>query len=189
MSKEKVNNLSPDLWVDKYADYLFNFTITRVRDVDVVKDLIQETFFAGLKSMSRYEGKASERTWLISILKRKIVDHYRRSNSNKGRAEVRMNFYSEASRQGDWIEESVSQTGSNRPDAHLEAEELGQVLSSCIKKLSKRHKTVFEMKTLQDFETDEICKVLKINPPNFWVILHRARIQLRKCMEDHGFKR
>jgi RNA polymerase sigma factor (sigma-70 family) len=86
------NLIDPTRWVDKYSDYLFNYTIVRVNDRDLANDLISETFLAGLKSMKNFKGEATERTWLISILKRKIIDHYRRINSNKGKAEVRINL-------------------------------------------------------------------------------------------------
>ena len=101
------NELNPNQWIDKYSDYLFNYTISRVNDREMAKDLVQDTFFAGLKSMKNFKGEASERTWLISILKRKIIDYYRKINSAKGKAEVRMSFSSEDG-EGDWIEERVA---------------------------------------------------------------------------------
>ena len=65
--------LNPDKWVDKYADYLYNYTIVRVNDHIVAQDLISETFLAGLKSKKNFKGEATERTWLISILKRRTT--------------------------------------------------------------------------------------------------------------------
>jgi len=91
------HKIDPNKWIDLYSDYLFNYTISRVNDRDIAQDLVQDTFFAGLKSMKNFKGEASERTWLVSILKRKIIDHYRKTNSNKGKAEVRMNYSSEES--------------------------------------------------------------------------------------------
>ena len=76
--------IDPNQWINLYSDYLFNYTITRVNDGEIAKDLVQDTFVAGLKSMKNFKGEASERTWLISILKRKIIDHYRKINSKKG---------------------------------------------------------------------------------------------------------
>ena len=92
MSTEIEHTLNSEKWVQLYSDYLYNYTITRVNNKDLAKDLVQETFFAGLKSMKNFQGRASERTWLVSILKRKIIDYYRKINSRKGKAEVRMNF-------------------------------------------------------------------------------------------------
>jgi RNA polymerase sigma-70 factor (ECF subfamily) len=180
--------LSPTLWIDKYADYLFNYAITRVNDSDLAKDLVQETFFSGLKSAKNFEGKATERTWLISILKRKIIDHYRKINSTKGKAEVRMNFYEKGENEGNWIEERVPQSWDNASEKEIENQELKEQLAACIDKLPEKYALVFRLKTIEDFGTEEICKELDITSSNLWVIIHRARTQLRKCMEDNWFK-
>ena len=77
------NGLHPESWVDKYADYLYNYAVVRVNDNELAKDLVQETFVAGLNSAKNFKGSASERTWLVAILKRKVIDHYRKINSKK----------------------------------------------------------------------------------------------------------
>jgi RNA polymerase sigma-70 factor (TIGR02943 family) len=187
MPKEK-HQLSPDNWVKLHADYLYNYTIGRVNNHEIAKDLVQETFFAGLKGIKNFQGLASERTWLVSILKRKIIDYYRKTNSAKGKAEVKMNFYNDGEREGEWIEERVPTNWNNETDKNLENEELNIVLEKCINNLPEKYALVFRMKTIQDFETDEICKELEITASNLWVIIHRARTQLRKCMEDNWFK-
>ena len=181
------HTLDPNTWIDKYADYLFNYAITRVNNSDLAKDLVQETFFAGLKSAKNFEGKAAERTWLVAILKRKVIDYYRKINSKKGKAEVRMNFYEESDNEGSWIEERVPQTWGNDADKLIETTELKSALDQCIDNLPEKYAMVFRMKTIQEFETEEICKELNITASNLWVIIHRARTQLRKCMEDNWF--
>lgn len=185
---QKKHTLNPDKWVQQHADYLFNYTIGRVNNHDLAKDLVQETFFAGLKAMDNFQGLASERTWLISILKRKIIDYYRKINSIKGKAEVKMNFYSDGEREGEWIEERAPANWNNETDRNIENEELSLVLEKCIGNLPEKYEMVFRMKTIQQFETEEICKELDITSSNLWVIIHRARTQLRKCMEDNWFK-
>lgn len=186
---ESINNsLSPDKWVDSYADYLFNYAVARVNNEAIAKDLVQETFFAGLKSAKNFEGKSTERTWLVSILKRKVIDHYRKINSKKGQAEVKMNFYDEGENEGSWIEERVPQTWKNEAEENIEKEELKNQIDKCIDSLPEKYAMVFRMKTIQEFETDEICKELDITPSNLWVIIHRARTQLRNCMEKNWFK-
>lgn len=186
---EQQHILHPDFWVDKYSDYLFNFAIVRVNNYDLAKDLVQETFFAGLKSAKNFEGKASEKTWLVSILKRKIIDHYRKINSTKGQAEVKMNFYEDGENEGSWIEKRVPQSWDNATEKDIENDELKQQLDYCISKLPEKYAMVFTMKTIQEFETEEICKELDITSSNLWVMIHRARTQLRKCMEDNWFKK
>ena len=188
MSSINKHILNPDKWVKLHADYLYNYTISRINNQETAKDIVQETFFAALKAKDNFQGKASERTWLIAILKRKIIDHYRKINSVKGRAEVKMNFYADGEREGEWIEERVPSAWNSEIEKVIENNELSEVLEKCISKLPKKYEMVFRMKTIQQFETEEICKELEITSSNLWVIIHRARTQLRKCMEDNWFK-
>jgi RNA polymerase sigma-70 factor (ECF subfamily) len=187
MSKE-IHKLNPNNWVKLHADYLYNFAISRINEHDLAKDLVQDTFFAGLKAMDNFQGLASERTWLVAILKRKIIDHYRKINSNKGKAEVKMNFYADGEREGEWIEERVPSNWNNEIEKQIENEELNVALEKCINNLPEKYAMVFRMKTIQQLETEDICKELEITSSNLWVIIHRARTQLRKCMEDNWFK-
>ncbi len=188
MPLTKKHILNPNNWVNLHADYLFNYTISRINTHDLAKDIVQDTFFAALKAQDNFQGKASERTWLISILKRKIIDYYRKINSAKGKAEVKMNFYTDGDKEGEWIEERVPSDWNNEIEKTIENEELHAVLEKCIKDLPKKYAMVFQMKTIQQFDTEDICKELEITSSNLWVIIHRARTQLRKCMEDNWFK-
>jgi len=188
MSLPNKHILSPTKWIELHADYLYNYTISRINNHDLAKDLVQDTFFAGLKAKDNFQGKASERTWLISILKRKIIDHYRKINSAKGKAEVKMNFYSDGDREGEWIEERVPNSWNSEVEKDIENRELSEAIEKCIDNLPEKYAMVFRLKTIQEFETEEICKELDITSSNLWVIIHRARTQLRKCMEDSWFK-
>ena len=183
-----VNDLQPDTWVDLYADYLYNYAIARVSEAEVAKDLVQETFFAGLKSAKNYKGDASERTWLIAILKRKVIDHYRKINSKKGQAEVRIHYSPNTDSEGDWLEEQVADPYSDLETNRLENEELGLAIQECISKLPRKQSKVFTMKTIQGVSTEDICKELGINPSNLWVMIHRARTALMGCLNENWFK-
>ena len=70
------NQLDPNKWITLYADYLFNYTIVRVKDRETAQDLVQETFFAGLKSMANFKGEASERHRCSSRPWKKGRTHY-----------------------------------------------------------------------------------------------------------------
>lgn len=188
MSSTNKHILNPNKWVKLHADYLFNYTISRISNQTLAKDIVQDTFFAALKAKDNFQGKASERTWLISILKRKIIDHYRKINSKKGKAEVKMNFYADGEREGEWIEERVPTSWNNEIEKNIENNELNEALEKCIGALPEKYEMVFRMKTIQQFETEVICKELEITSSNLWVIIHRARTQLRKCMEESWFK-
>ena len=182
------NELNPDTWVDRYADYLFNYAVSRVSDSEIAKDLVQETFFAGLKSAKNFKGDAAERTWLIAILKRKVIDHYRKINSKKGKAEVRMTYVSSGDEnEGDWLEERVADPFSKGGDDTLENNELGLAIQDCLSKLPKKQSLVFTMKTIKGVSTEDICNELGINPSNLWVMIHRARTTLMGCMNQNWF--
>ena len=181
------NVLNPDNWIDSYADYLFNYAVARVSDAEIAKDLVQETFFAGLKSAKNYKGDAAERTWLVAILKRKVIDHYRKINSNKGKAEVRINYSSSSDSEGDWLEEQVADPFSKLENSPMENQELGLAIQGCIAKLPEKQATVFKMKTIQGISTEDICNELGINPSNLWVMIHRSRTALMSCLNDNWF--
>ncbi|QBA64892.1 sigma-70 family RNA polymerase sigma factor [Muriicola soli] len=183
----KDHKLEPDSWVDEYADYLFNYAISRVSDQETAKDLIQDTFIAALKSAENFKGKASERTWLISILKRKIIDHYRKINSKKGKAEVRRTYNPSSESEGDWLEEQVADPDSILENDAIENRELGLAIQACIDQLPVNQRRVFTMKTVSGLATEDICKELNINPSNLWVTIHRARTALMGCLNKNWF--
>ena len=187
-SKVIMHQLQPDTWVDLYADYLYNYAIARISDPEIAKDLVQETFFAGLKSAKNYQGTATERTWLIAILKRKVIDYYRKINSKKGKAEVRINYNTDQDTEGDWLEEQVADPTSILENDFIENEELGLAIQECISKLPPKQSTVFKMKTIKGLSTEDICNELGINPSNLWVMVHRARTALMGCLNENWFK-
>lgn len=181
-----VNKIDPSKWVDKYSDYLFNFTIVRVNDRELANDLISETFLAGLNSMKNFKGEATERTWLISILKRKIIDYYRKSNSRKGRAEVKIQ-YNDDDNEGNWLEENAPDRFDKTAEDIMENEELGIAILECMENLPEKQAKIFKMKTIDGFDTETICNEFNITPSNLWVIIHRARTTLAQCLEKNWF--
>jgi len=181
------NTLDPDKWVSRYADFLFNYGISRVSDGIIVEDLIQETFLSAVKSAKNFKGEDSEKTWFVSIFKRKIVDHYRKSNSKKAKFETPMNRLSEDRR--NMIADGGAVEAFEYSDGDIEQEELGKVLQACILDLKGNQRRVFEMKTIQNMETEEICNELGITASNVWVLLHRARIQLKNCVSENWYNR
>ena len=185
MSIQK-HTLNTSKWVDNYADYLYNYSISRINNSDLAKDLVQETFFAGLKSANNFQGKATERTWLVSILKRKIIDHYRKINSNKGKAEVRIT-YSDKESEGDWLEEQLSDPYDKNAEDLILNTELGTAIHNCLDNINEKHALIFKMKTIDNFDTETICKEFDISPSNLWVIIHRARKTMIDCLNENWF--
>lgn len=181
--------LNPAQWVDLYGDYLFNFAISRVYDTEVSEDLVQETFFSAVKAKDSFLGKSSEKTWLTSILKRKIIDYYRKNARNK---EVKLldkdeTFQVEGVMKGHWQNGQVPNEWSFDESTLLENAEFFGVLKSCLGKLPPRWAAVFNMKEIDEMETEDVCNELDITPSNLWVMMHRAKVQLRKCIEKNWF--
>jgi RNA polymerase sigma-70 factor (ECF subfamily) len=186
----------PQRWVERYGDYLFNYAIVRVNDRDAAEDLVQETFLSGLKALDRFRGESTERTWLTSILKRKIVDSYRKKFSSKessfGQHEETVfdgDFYrSEAPFRGHWLEGRGPNSNSLLPDGALEKEELMNFIRICIENLQPQLAAAFIMKMIDEEDSETICKELGITSSNLWVILHRARLKMRDCLEKKWLK-
>jgi len=192
MPEEGKHKLEPQTWVERHGNYLFNYAIVRVNDREKAEDLVQETFLAGLKAKDNFQGKSSERTWLISILKRKIIDTYRKQYSSK---ESSMTAYeqdisdgdfhrSEAPFRGNWLEGKGPHSKSLLPEGEIEQEELMEIIRRCIELLPPNLAAAFVMKMIDEAESDEICKELGITSSNLWVMLHRARLKMRSCVES-----
>jgi len=192
MADEVKHTIEPQFWVDRYGDYLYNYAIVRVNDAEKAGDLVQDTFLAGLKAKDNFQGRSAERTWLISILKRKIIDTYRRNATSR---ESSINEYQEDISDGDfyrgddpfkghWLEGKGPNSHSLMPEGELEQDELRQIIERCISLLPPKLASVFIMKLIDEAGSDEVCKELGITPSNLWVILHRARLKMRECVES-----
>ena len=190
MTATKENILDPQGWVEKHADYLFNFAVVRLSDAELAEDVVQETFLSALKGQKNFKGNSTERTGLISILKRKIIDIYRKKSTAK---ETRMNeqisdddFYqSDGAFKGHWKEGKGPHSHSLMPDGELENDELREIIEKCISLLPENLASVFVMKMIDEATSEEICKELEITPSNVWVMMHRARLKLRNCIESN----
>ena len=166
-------------------DYLFGFAIVRVNDHDLAKDLVQDTFIAGLQGLDRFEGKSTIKTWLVSILKRKIIDFWRQRESRK--TDSFSNFFGGGDDHMKWLESKQPKGRLSEIETKIENEELRAVLLNCMAGLPEKYKSVFIDKMIDEKDSEEICKEYNITASNFWVIIHRAKLQMRNCMEKKWF--
>ena len=171
---------SPDDWVEAHGDYLFNFAVGQVRDAGVAEDLVQETFLAAFKARDRFAGQSSERTWLVGILRHKILDHLRHTCRERAvRTEV------PSTRNDDeaweeavmWLHDVAAEC--QAPTRRLELSEFRQNLELALGKLPPRVAQVFQLYEVEERSNSEVCQRLNISESNLWVMLHRARKQLR----------
>lgn len=178
----------PSLWVDEHGDALYRFALLRVKDPTIAEDLVQETFLSALKGIDTFRGGSTLRTWLVGILKHKIIDFFR-----KNRVEV--NATDLASMDNETQEERLERAQAEpvltpwqgSPDNLLENKEFWGVFRECLDGLPETHRKAFSLREFDGVKGDEICKILGITSTNLWVILHRARGKLRGCLEANWF--
>ena len=181
--------LHPETWVEKYSDYLYNYAYARLSDEESAKDMVQEVFFAALKAKNRFRGESNEQTFLTAILKRKIIDYYR----SKGKAAdylllENLPFKEKGMHEGHWQESRVPQNWDKTVLDKIENEELAKALQECMEHLPQQWQACFILKTIESESTEDVCKELQLSSSNLWVILHRARLKLRECLEKIWFK-
>jgi RNA polymerase sigma-70 factor (ECF subfamily) len=183
------SSTNPEAWVDNHGDALFRYALGRVRNQDVAENLVQETFLAGLKSQASFSGQSAERTWLIAILKHKIIDHLRASYREKPVTDLISDEQSIDSF-FDETDHLKKEPGAWNSPAENTAEktEFWQTIESCLQKLPQKTADAFSLREIENMDTPEICKVLGITPTNLWVMLHRARLQLRECLQSNWFE-
>lgn len=188
-----IHVLQPGAWVTSHGDYLYTYCVMRVESEHVAEDLIQETFLAAWRAKDTFRGGSSERTWLVSILKNKIIDHYRKrqphadSLSDVDEADAKLYGKFFRASDGHWLRESAPGNWSDSADTELNRNEFAHVLQMCIAKMPGSLVPVFVAKYLDDEDSETICKVHGISSSNYWVMLHRAKLLIRACLEKNWF--
>jgi RNA polymerase sigma-70 factor, ECF subfamily len=185
----------PIVWLEEYGDYLFSFALSRVRNEETAEDLVQETLLAAIKSINTYQENSSEKTWLCGILKHKIIDFYRKTSREVELTdkEADMSAYDYLFREegvwkGHWTVESRPIIWNGNPADLFEQSEFRGVLSQCLTELPERIANVFTLREMDGYAAPEICDFLMISPNNFWVMMHRARLHLRNCIDTNWFR-
>ena len=180
------HQLNPDTWINLYADQLLSYALVRVPERDVAKDLVQDTFFSALKSKENFRGEISEKNWLYLILRSRILDYY------KKRKEVLESDFGtddddddSFDNKGHWMDGKLPKEWST--DNIIQNKEFMQIFIQCKSALKEVQAQVFTMKYIDGEESETICKELEISSSNYWVLIHRAKLQLRSCIEKNWF--
>ena len=183
-----MSGLNATKWVSDYGDMLYRYALPRVNDRETAKDLVQETFLAAWRNYDNFKGEISEKNWLFAILKNKIIDHFRKASTRltdslPGIADEDA-YFDDAQH---WTRVAAPQDWNFDTDAPIERKEFYKVLQMCKGKLKEIQNIVFTMKYLEGWESEDICKELNITASNYWVLIHRAKLQLRDCLEKNWF--
>lgn len=181
----------PERWVEEHGDCLYRYALLRVRRLEIAEDLVQETFFAAVRTSSNFRGKSSERSWLCGILKNKICDHFRKLGRETCFTDLEF-LDDELSHkfvpQGFWNHEAGPLEWKPEAEVVMHRTEFWATFRDCLAKLPERVANVFMLREMEEMETQQICRDLNISPNNLWVMLHRARMALRECLEMNWFK-
>lgn len=178
-------------WLDEYGDILYRFALIRVRSESTAEDLVQETLLAGLQSVDKYTGQSTLRTWLIGILKHKIIDHFRKNRSKTlSLDDLEMSedlFAFQFDTDDHW---KIKLIDWSTPEEVITNAEFSQIFQQCISRLPQHMADLFMLNTIEGLSTESCCKVLNIKTTNqMWVALSRTRMKLRLCLDTLWFNK
>ncbi len=180
----------PNRWVDEHGECLYRFALMRVRKPEIAEDLVQDSLLAAVRALENFSGRSSERSWLVGILKNKISDHFRKlgRETTFTDAEFLDDEMSHKFENGFWNHDKGPQDW-QESEAVTYRGEFWQTMRGCLDKLPPRVADVFMMREMDGTDSAEICETLKISSSNLWVMLHRARMALRECLELNWFSK
>lgn len=176
--------------IESHRPYLVRYALAQLREPEAAEEVVQEALLAALEAIGSFQGQSTLRTWLTSILRFKIADHQRRVVQDRARFQDAGDAEDEA-----WLDELFDETGHWRdppqawtdPEAAFEQRRFWEVFERCLGRVPGAGGRVFFQREVLGEETDAICRAERITANNCWVILHRARISLRACLELHWF--
>ena len=184
----------PVRWVEEHGDFLYACALLRLRDSARAKDVVQETFLAALRGRDSCAGRAGERGWLVGILKHKIYDYYRKAARETLFTDLEFyrdqedeSFVLEGLHKDAWTGERAPGDWASKTIESLDREEFWKAFHQCASKLPRRVAQAFLLRELDELATEEICSLLEVSANNLWVMLHRARMALRRCLETNWF--
>lgn len=185
--------LDPNKWLDSHGDYLYRYAMVRVRDAGVAEELLQETLLAAVGAYKGHAGRSSERTWLVGIIKHKIIDYFRRVARNEQFQFMPLDSKDET----EWFEESGPWRGHWReerapiswPIHALESREFWETFEHCLSQLPQQMSIAFTLREIDGLKSTEICQILNVTPGNLGVLLHRGRSKLRHLLEVEWFQK
>ncbi len=185
---------NPDSHIDELVSLrrdMLKFARLQLRDDASAEDAVQEAFAAALSGQKQFSNRAQLKTWVFAILKNKIVDIIRERVRSPGTAfavdEIPEDAYDDLfNEKGFWLEDARPSSWGN-PESSFSSRQFWRVFEICLTRLPENTARVFMMREMLGFETEEICKELTISPTNCWVMLHRARMGLRLCLDERWF--
>lgn len=178
-------------WVEQYTDDLLNWAYHKTSNLAVAEDLTQDTFLVAYQRMGRFREESSPRTWLFAILKNKIIDYYRGEfkNPDINIQDIKEEGFTPFDSDEKWINHHAPVYWENTDEYLLDNADFRKILGYCLGLLPLRWKAALELKYFTHKKGDVISQELGISSSNYWQIVHRAKLQLRDCLEANWFKK
>jgi RNA polymerase sigma-70 factor (ECF subfamily) len=174
----------PGEWLDRYGDVLYRYALSRLRRPHDAEEAVQETLLAALQARARFQGRSHPRSWLLGIMRHKILTRLRTAARRGPHTDTNaLDAYFDA--RGHWRKPTVRW---GDPAELAERQDFWRVVRSCLARLPPRMGSAFSLRTLEQHAPEEVCQELAISPANFWVLLHRARLGLVRCLQLHWFE-
>lgn len=180
----------------KYGDYLYSIALYKLGNSNLSQDMVQEVFLSALKAKDTFQGNSSEKTWLAVILRNKIIDHYRKKNTEPSIEDYLESttdqfhnafFETNPDKYGHTLEPMLPADWGSHADNRIKGKEFAKILNFCIAKIPPRIAGIFLSRYFDDKNATEICNEFNITSSNYWVIIHRAKLLLRTCLEKNWF--
>ena len=180
----------PSAWLEQHGDALFRYALLHLGDRADAEDAVQDTLLAALTARERFAGRSSVRTWLIGILKHKVVDRVRQAARERPLADQdsTAEFVADCFDQGGkW--NPVPRRWSSGSDEPFQQREFWDIFRFCVSRLPAPLSAAFLLRETAELAAEEICELLSVTATNLWTMLHRARTRLRTCLEANWFGR
>lgn len=196
MSRSNKHILNPSQWLALYGDYLFSVAMMKLNNTPLAEDMLQDTFLSAIKAAPNFKGQCSEKTWLTTILNNKIIDQYRKKSVLKEAQDYvdqtehsfTQNFFeSGPGAIPHWLDDTYPKDWGSAADSRINQQEFENILQLCIQKMPEKLSMVFIAKFMEEDTSENICKDFSLTPSNYWVIIHRAKVLIRSCLEKNWF--
>ena len=173
-------------WVESFSSDMFRWAMFKLSDEELAKDIVQDTFLSAAEKLDDFEGKSSPKTWLFSILNFKIIDVYRQKA--KSPEAINNSFIDFFDDEGDWIVDKRPKAWDREEVNLLDDHDFQRVLKKCLEELPEKWNACVKLKYFLNKSGEDICQELEITPTNFWQIMHRAKLNLRECIDGNWFQ-
>lgn len=175
---------APEQWVERFGDYLYRYALSRLREPTLAEDCVQNTFLAGIRKLDTFDRTQQEKFWLRGVMRNQIIDHYRKQarertidlGEDTALLESALYRYS-------GIASLFPQEWQFDPREQFDKAEFSMVFQQCVDELREPLREAFVLKMLEDISTPEVCEVMGVSSDYLWVLMHRAREELRVSLQ------